>query len=135
MSEPTWKRLADQIKAERLGGYQARVQQILPSGGANGLAAEIIQEMAAALRRSEDKVLNAIQACQAEGRKIDALNAAPSCDQEELQWRLGEHERLRAAAETALWELRVHREALGFVRNEDLAELYPIPPRRRTSGR
>lgn len=35
--------------------------------------------------------------------------------------------RQRREAERYLWELTIHREALGFRRNEILREHYPIP--------
>ncbi|AKT36340.1 hypothetical protein [Chondromyces crocatus] len=132
MSEPIWKRLAEDIQTERIdGAYKDRVHSRIPSAGRESVAVELVREMASALRRSEEKVTCAIQTLEAQGRKIDALLSKPSSpDPVELRYRIDEHNRQHDAAKKALWELLVHREALGFLRNEDLPALYPIPPRR-----
>jgi len=134
MHEPAWKKLVEQLKQ---GGYKSpyldRLKARIPAAAlpVNELAAEILREMASALRRSEDKVNAALLALEVEGKKIDALTASgrPE-DREEIAMRVIMFNRYRAEAEQALWELRVHREALGFRRNDDLSEHYPIPPKR-----
>jgi hypothetical protein len=130
--EPTWKRLVEQLRAEgHKSPYLDRLKQRLPASGLADVAAEILREMASALGRSEDKVNVALLELEVMGKKLDALAARKDADPEERAARVAAFNQQREAAATALWELRVHREALGFRRNEDLAELYPIPPRRR----
>ncbi|WP_438005625.1 DUF6665 family protein [Sorangium sp. So ce321] len=129
MAEPTWKKLVDQLKNEgHRSPYLDRLRQRLPASGPSDIAGEILREMASALGRSEDKVNVALLELELQGRALDALaqGAAPG----ERAARVAAFNRQREAAAQALWELRVHREALGFRRNEDLAELYPIPPKR-----
>lgn len=87
------------------------------------LEAEIAREVAQALGRSEDRVNLALA-------ELDLLKARYD--------RAAPHER-RAHAETfnaqrkvaqeRLRNLAIHREAVGFRRNQVLAELYPIPPK------
>jgi hypothetical protein len=132
MSEPTWKKLVDQLKDQ---GYRSpyldRLRQRLPTGGMHDLAAEIVREMAASLGRAEDKINAALLALEVTGNAIDALvTEGIARNREEIRVRVEIFNAQRKEAEVALWELRVHREALGFRRNDDLASLYPIPPRR-----
>jgi hypothetical protein len=133
MSEPTWKKLVEQLRDKgHKSPYLDRLRERLPSYGGCDLAAEILREMAGALGRSEDKINAALLELEVMGQSIDALVAEGG-----ERHRVEIHEQVRAfnegreRAEKALWELRVHREALGFLRNDDLATHYPIPPRRR----
>jgi hypothetical protein len=134
MSEPTWKKLVEQLKRKgHESPYLDRLRERLPAHvGSNDLAAEILREMASSLGRSEDKVNAALLELEVLGLAIDELVAAGETrNHAEIRARVAAFNEGRARAEQALWELRVHREALGFVRNDDLAALYPIPPRRR----
>jgi hypothetical protein len=109
---------------ERVPAYQAR----------NDIQLEIVQEMASALGRAEDKVNLALLKVELEGDALDLLLAKHHRDQTwELQMRtcIDAFNRLRDEAVTALWELTVHREAIGFRRDHRIHEHYPIPPRRK----
>jgi hypothetical protein len=83
--------------------------------------------MASALGRAEDKVNVALVELEVQGKSIDAM----TIDDAARPRALARFDAIRTQAMCALWELRVRREALGFRRNEKLAELYPIPPKRR----
>lgn len=127
MSEPAWKKLVEQLKSDGFKSpYLDRLRERLPAHGQMDLAREILQEMASALGRAEDKVNLALLELDVQGRALDALSpGAPT-----RAAKVAAFNEKRSAAAKALWELRVHREALGFRRNDGLAELYPIPPRR-----
>jgi predicted methyltransferase MtxX (methanogen marker protein 4) len=89
--------------------------------------------MASALRRAEEKVLVALLKLDVLGKELDALDAKPrrdAADEQLRQKKLQRFAAVREEAKTAVWELKVHREALGFRRNEELARLYPIPSAR-----
>ena len=131
MGGPAWKRIVDQLTAE---GYESpyldRLRARVDVGGArHGLEREILSEMVSALGRAEDRLNLALLELELIGREIDVLTARDPDDPER-------HDRIRAfnaqrdRARQRLWELVVHREALGFTRNHVLAEFYPIPPRR-----
>ncbi|WP_437632212.1 hypothetical protein [Sorangium sp. So ce854] len=131
MAEPTWKKLVDQLKGEgHKSPYLDRLRQRLPASGPSDLAGEILREMASALGRSEDKIDGALLELELQGKALDELARSRAADPGERAARVAAFNRQRDAAKQALWELRVHREALGFRRNDDLAELYPIPPKR-----
>jgi hypothetical protein len=93
--------------------------------------------MASALGRAEDKINVSLLKLELLGVALDALEAMRPDDehaQADVARELDEKHRAfeleRQHAVKALWELQVHREALGFRRNHMLAELYPIPKRR-----
>ncbi|GAB4248874.1 hypothetical protein [Deferrisoma sp.] len=130
MRAPAWKRLVDQLTDEgyespyldrlrrRLGVYQAQRE----------LEKEILQEMAAALGRAEEKVLVALLELELLGRQVDRLEAEGAEDLAEAVLRFNAK---RREARQRLWELVIHREALGFRNHRILDEFYPIPPPRR----
>ncbi|WP_437956467.1 hypothetical protein WME76_34395 [Sorangium sp. So ce119] len=131
MAEPTWKKLVDQLKSEgHRSPYLDRLRQRLPTSGPADLAGEILREMASALGRSEDKINVALLELELQGKALDELARSEGAGPGERAARVAAFNRQREAAKQAVWELRVHREALGFRRNDDLAELYPIPPKR-----
>lgn len=131
MSEPPWKHLVDQLRAEgHKSPYLDRLRQRLPATGHADLAGEILREMASALGRAEDKINAALLRLELLGQSLDDLARDQRADPGERAARVADFNRQREVAMQALWELRVHREALGFRRNDDLAELYPIPPKR-----
>jgi hypothetical protein len=132
MAEPTWKKLVDQLKDQQhKSPYLDRLRQRLPASGPSDLAGELLREMASALGRSEDKINVALLELELQGKALDELERTSGEDPTERAARVAAFNRQREAAARALWELRVHREALGFRRNDDLAALYPIPPKRR----
>ena len=128
---PPWKRLVEQLTDEgfespyldrlrkRLDVYQAQRE----------LEKEILQEMAAALGRAEDKVNLALLELELIGREIDRLLA--SGPGEAVNERIAAYNRQRERARRFLWELTIHREALGLTRHQILEEFYPIPPPRK----
>jgi hypothetical protein len=93
------------------------------------LEKEILQEMAAALGRAEDKLNLALLRLQLIARELESL--PPRGAGVDLRERVEGYNAQREVASRCLWELTIHREALGFRRNEILERLYPIPPRRR----
>ena len=73
----------------------------------------------------QEKVLAAIAAL---GPLAEACKSGPTWDA-----RRAAADAFNVQREVALearWELLVHREALGFLRNGHLADEYPVPPRR-----
>jgi hypothetical protein len=106
--------------------------------GLAGLRAELMAEAAAALGRAEQRVLAELERLRSMGESIDQLELESKATtlsgeqprQEALALRVDAFNRQRQIARRRLWELMVQREALGFYRNDILAELYPIPPRR-----
>jgi len=134
MSEPLWKKLVDDLQAKgHQSPYLDRLRQRFRSvRQQHDLAREILQEMASALGRAEDKVNVALLELELHGQAIDALGAGRAAGQPkpEMQARIAAFNRQREVPARALWELRVHREAMGFLRNDDLATHYPIPPKR-----
>lgn len=88
------------------------------------LEAEIRAEVASALGRAGAKVDLAFLEMQVARRDVDAATT------EAERWDAVERfNAMRAAAEQARLELRIHREAVGFRRNEDLSRMYPLPPK------
>jgi hypothetical protein len=97
------------------------------------LEKEIQREMASALGRAEDKVNLALYELEVIGREITALTENRESEDD---WAHRANARVeafncqRGVAQQRLWELVIHREALGFRRNAILREFYPIPPRK-----
>ncbi len=135
MREPSWKRLVEELRQSgHQSPYLERLKDRLPTGGPmRDLAREILREMASSLGRAEDKVNASLLRIELHAREIETLLAAPERDDDwrrAVNARIHEHNRERDVALGCLWELRVHREALGFRQNHDLGEHYPIPPKR-----
>ncbi|MGZ3424553.1 MAG: hypothetical protein ACXWUG_21400 [Polyangiales bacterium] len=128
MEEPFWKRLVEDLTKQ---GWQnpslERLREKLPGlgGGQRSLEMEIAQEMAAALGRAGEKVDIAIVELEALGRACDA-----AVEPEGRSRAVAAFNAKREHAEKVLWELRVHREALGIRNHAQLARFYVIPPRR-----
>ncbi len=112
---------------KRLDVYQAQRE----------LEKEILQEMAAALGRAEDKVNLALLELELIGREIDRLLGSGEGEAvaERVNERIAAYNRQRERARRFLWELTIHREALGLTRHQILEEFYPIPPPRRPRAR
>ncbi|HEX5657966.1 MAG TPA: hypothetical protein VFX59_12260, partial [Polyangiales bacterium] len=103
--------------------YMVRIQaRVTPEQQLENLEAELLQEIAGALGRSEDRVNLALAECdllagqhaRAEGARKSELARAFNAQ--------------RQVARARLRDLLIHREAAGFRRNQMLNELYPIPP-------
>ena len=128
MADSRMKRLVTGLK-ER--GYESvyldRLQQRLDVEAAHEvLEQEIVAEMAAALGRSATKVDLALLHLELAARDIDA-----AADDEERGRLVARFNALRADALRARYELAIHREAVGFRRNQELERLYPVPAPRR----
>ncbi len=129
--EPAWKRLVESLKdssfespyldrlAARLSTTNLRV-----AAGLGSIEREIVEEMAYALGRAEDKVNAALLELDVAARAVD------TADDEARHAAVAEFNALREAAITARWELLIHRESLGFRQNDMLPTYYPIPPKR-----
>lgn len=135
MHEPIWKRLVESLD-ER--GFESRyldrlmdrlnpiARQIAMGRGFQALQHELIEEMAYALRKAEDKVNLALLHVDLADEAIrENADPARSDELEEA------YETRRLEAMRARWEFSVHREAIGLIGHVVLEELYPIPPRRR----
>jgi hypothetical protein len=88
------------------------------------LEVEIIEEMARALGRAEDKLLAALLRLEVAGRAL-----TESSDPGERSGRALAFNEAREHALRARWELVIQREAVGIRRNDIVERLYPIPPR------
>ncbi len=126
---PPWKRLVLELADQGFESpYLDRLRRKLDVEQAHReLEKEILQEMAAALGRAEDKVNLALLQLQVLERELEN---AGCCAPEERVDRVDAYNAQREVARRRLWELTIHREALGFRRNEILHRFYPIPPRR-----
>jgi hypothetical protein len=119
------KKLAAELVAQGIDSqYLARVTaRVSPDEQLESLEAEIAREMAQSLGRSEDRVNLALAELDLhKGRYEHALREGAAFNTQ------------RTAAQARLRELLIHREAIGFRRNNMLADLYPIPPKLRPPG-
>lgn len=89
--------------------------------GQNSLEVEFVQEMANALRRSEDKLLRALDALEEAYHAVE--DAAPSHRSEAIE----HYNTAQETARVARWEMIVHREAIGLRDSSRIRERYPIP--------
>jgi hypothetical protein len=127
VSEPPWKRLVEDLSAK---GHQSphldRLRDRLPQGqGYRTLELEMMQEMASALGRASEKVDHALLELEVIGIAVDTAKDAPT-----RAVKVSAFNQQREVALKALWELKVHREALGFRQHQVLAQFYPVPPKR-----
>ena len=127
MRDAPWSKLVRELKdtgyeSPYLDRLRARLD---PATEVERLEAEIVQEMAHALGRTENKLNYALLRLELASRAIDT---AP--DPLERYERVREFNALRSEALDARRNLQIHREAIGIRRNKVLDELYPIPPRR-----
>jgi hypothetical protein len=125
VSQPPWKSLVDQLidqghESEYLDRLR-RSYDVRPEVRTS-LEREILQEMAYALRRSEDKVNAALLALELAGKRCDASPTKKNVEAFNAQ---------RDVALRARRDLMIHREALHFARDPRFEELYPVPPARR----
>jgi hypothetical protein len=124
------KRLAADLIAQGIESkYLARVlARVTPEQELDSLRTEIAQEIAQALGRSEDRVNLALAELELLRARYERAVASGAQDGEREALARA-HEGQRAVARARLHELLIHREAIGFRRNQVLYELYPIPPR------
>jgi len=130
MRNPPWKRLVQDLTDQGFESpYLDRLRRKLDVEQAHqDLEREILQEMAAALGRAEDKVNLALLELQLSDRKLGVFEERG--DLAAFNEEVATYNTRRDEAHRCLWELTIHREALGFRRNEILRQYYPIPPRR-----
>ena len=128
MRQPPWKALVAELKdrgheSPYLDRLRARmdVEQAQSS-----LEREIVQEIAAALGRTEEKLNFALLRLELAAGDLDA-----AADETERTRPRARASTVREEALRARHELLIHREAVGIRRNDLLETLYPIPPRRR----
>lgn len=127
MRDAPWTRLVRELKdtgyeSPYLDRLRARLD---PAEAVARLETEIVQEMAQALGRTEDKLNYALLRLELAARAIDE---AP--DPLVRYDRVKEFNTLRDEAIQARRNLQIHREAIGIRRSRMLDDLYPIPPRR-----
>ncbi|MBN1656339.1 MAG: hypothetical protein JXA30_21395 [Deltaproteobacteria bacterium] len=127
MRDQPWKNLLEcltdsEFDSPYLDRLRSRVEI---AQGREGLQREILQEIAQALGRSEDKVNEALL-------ELEMLEAeiAREADGNRRRSLVETFNRKRESARRALRDLVIHREALGMRRNKQLAEIYPIPARK-----
>ncbi|MDB4990856.1 MAG: hypothetical protein JWN04_6034 [Myxococcaceae bacterium] len=127
------EKLAEKLAAELVehgveSEFVARVMaRVRPEQQLANIERELVQEMAGALGRSEDRVnlaLAELELCYA--RVMRARQRAPEA---ELAALVEAYNAQRVLAQQRRRELLIHREAVGFRRNQMLDELYPIPPK------
>src|SRR5262249_18001585 len=127
----TWKRLVEDLTKQ---GYESphldRLKERLPTRGSSfrELELEIAQEMASALGRAAEKVDLAFLELELLGRGVDEADRAGDATRRGSA--VTAFNQKREHASKVLWELRVHREAIGLRRHEHLNENYRLPPKR-----
>lgn len=125
-----WKKLAAELVEHGVESkYLARVTaRVTPEQQLENLELEIVQEMAGALGRSEDRVnlaLAELELLLARAQKARRERASERA----LSHCIEAFNAQRVVAQGRVRELLIHREAVGFRRNQILSELYPIPPK------
>jgi hypothetical protein len=128
MRDAPWTRLVRELKdtgyeSPYLDRLRARVD---PGEAFARLETEIVQEMAQALGRTEDKLNYALLRLELAGRALDA--ATDECERVACRRAFNA---VRDEALEARRNLQIHREAIGIRRNKVLEEVYPIPPKLR----
>ena len=129
--------LLESLKEDALeANYRDRVHGRLTArkrDGLGNLQRELLAEMASALGRAEARVLESLaELRRVEAELVEIERGVESGDRErsEIDPRLSAFEACYAVAERRLWELMVHREALGLFRHDVLARHYSLPPKR-----
>jgi hypothetical protein len=127
MPQPPWHKLVRELRDEGYDSpYLDRLRQRLDVYEAQEqLEKEIAREIAAALARTEEKVLVALLRLELAGRDCDRAERDA-----QRRLRIARFNELRRKALDARHELLIHREAVGIRRNQILETTYPIPPRR-----
>ncbi len=123
MAQTPWKKLAHELQEQGIESkYMARIQaRVTPEQRLENVEAEILQEIAGALGRSEDRVNLALAECELLAARYALASGAHKSELARA------HNAQRELARARLRDLLIHREAAGFRRNAILNELYPIP--------
>ncbi|MEW5852797.1 MAG: hypothetical protein AB2A00_28700 [Myxococcota bacterium] len=137
--EPLWKQLVEELKAQgHQSPYLDRLRERLPATfNTFDLQREMLQEMAHALGKAEDKVNLALLKLELRERDVVAQERAEPKDaawRRELNARITAYNAQRDEAVTLLWELTVHREAIGLRCDQNFRDYYPVPPPRHHVG-
>jgi hypothetical protein len=127
--QAVWKKLAAELEEHGIESpHLARVMaRVKPEQQLANVEREIVQEIAGALGRTEERIdlalaeldLRLARFRRARERGVATPELGALVDAYNLQ---------RKVAQARLRDLLIHREAAGFRRNEILSELYPIPP-------
>ena len=125
--KPAWKKIVKNLQDDGFESeYLDRLTAKVPSLGEHqGLEQEIMREMAQALSRAANKVNFRLLELDVLAAKITDEKYGPARTKQLRRT----YEQKRENARRARWELKVHREALGFIQNDELEEIYPIPPK------
>ena len=124
------KRLAAELVAQGIESkYLDRVlARVSPDDQLETLQAELAQEIAQALGRSEDKVNVALAELELHRARYERA-VRENAPVNERQGYAQAFNAQRVVAQAKLRDLLIHREAIGFRRNQMLNDLYPIPPK------
>ena len=127
---PAWKKLAAELTEHGVESkYLARVTaRVTPEQQLDNLELEIVQEMAGALGRTEERLNLALAELELHRARYDRAHAE-QVSATRLRELAQAHDAQRTVAQARFRELVIHREAVGFRRNQLLDELYPIPPK------
>lgn len=127
MGDQIWKNLVESLSNSELSSpYLDRLRSRIDiAQGRQNLERELIQEIAQALGRAEDKINFALL-------QLDILDAKIERESDASRRRslVEAFNRQREVARRALRDLTIHREALGLYGNKQLLTIYPIPPRK-----
>jgi len=127
MGDQIWKNLLEMITDSELNSpYLDRLRSRIDiARERQSLERELVQEIAQALGRAEDKVNLALL-------QLDILDVKIEDEDDQTRYNtlVEQFNRQREVARRALRDLTIQREALGMYRNKQLAEIYPIPPRK-----
>jgi hypothetical protein len=125
-----WTKLATELLEHGIESeYLARVSaRVTPDQRLGILEVEIGQEMAGALGRTEDKLNLAFAELQLCRARYDRALREHVCHSERAAL-VDAYNAQRKLVQARLRDLQIHREAVGFRRNQILGELYPIPPK------
>lgn len=89
-----------------------------------GVQHELLSESTSAFSRANEKVEQAMEELE---RLAQALESCASADRERL---VASFNAQRETARVAIWELRVHREAIGLRDHRALDQAWSVPPPR-----
>ncbi|MFK7989888.1 MAG: hypothetical protein AB8I08_27965 [Sandaracinaceae bacterium] len=119
-SEPVWKSLVDQLVDEGYESeYLTRLRETYDvQAPRESIEREILQEMAAALGRTEMKVNVKLLELEILGKRLESRPGRASA----LAYNQKRDEALRARR-----DLLIHRDALHFRRDRQLEQRYPVP--------
>lgn len=131
MRDTTWQELIEDLKDKERKKHLDPARAKLPTAGPRDeLMREMLQEMAAAFGRANEKVTTALLQLDECERAIDAVALARPHDVRAINARIDAFNAQHDATTQSVWELQVHREALGFRTAPSQREQVPLPPKR-----